>query len=106
MCNKMDVLFHQMERSVRHFDMEHQLLRHENLRLCMQLNMADLQQLMLYQELLLLEESKWRRDSLQEKLNGCIKEENSIMVGDSLLIHGSVTVHLDDLLMFLPSGSP
>lgn len=95
--------FHQMERSVRHFDMEHQLLRHENLRLCMQLNMADLQQLMLYQELLLLEESKWRRDSLQEKLNGCIKEENNIMVGDS---YGSAKVHLDDLLMFLLSGSP
>lgn len=98
--------FRQMERSVRHFDMEHQLLRHENLRLCTQLNMADLQQLMLYQELLLLEESKWRRDSLQEKLNGCMKEDNNIMVGDSLPIHSSAKVHLDDLLMFLTSGHP
>lgn len=70
-----------MEKSVRHFDMEHQLLRNENLRLSMQLNMADLEQLMLFQELLILEESKTKRDALQQKLNTCIKEENSIVVG-------------------------
>lgn len=73
----------QMEKSVCHFDTEHQLLRNENLRLSMQLNMADLEQLMLFQDLLILEESKTKRDALQQKLNACIKEENSIVVGKS-----------------------
>lgn len=77
---------HQMEKEVRHFDMEHQLLRNENLRLSMQLNMADLEQLMLFQELLILEESKTKRDALQQKLNACIKEENSIVVGAVVLL--------------------
>lgn len=77
---------HQMEKEVRHFDMEHQLLRNENLRLSMQLNMADLEQLMLFQELLILEESKTKRDASQQKLNACIKEENSIVVGAVVLL--------------------
>lgn len=69
-----------------HFDTEHQLLRNENLRLSMQLNMADLEQLMLFQELLILEESKTKRDALQQKLNACIQEENSIVVSAVVLL--------------------
>lgn len=84
-----------MEKSVRHFDTEHQLLRNENLRLSMQLNMADLEQLMLFQELLILEESKTKRDALQQKLNISVKEENSIVVGSS------VTRYVDDVCVSL-----
>lgn len=99
MCN---VSRHQMERSVRHFDTEHQLLRNENLRLSMQLNMADLEQLMLFQELLILEESKTKRDALQKKLNACIKEENSIVVGESPRICSRAALFVDDALVSLP----
>lgn len=62
------------------FDAELLLLRHQKLRLDWQLKLADLHQLTLYQELLLLKEFERREDSLQEKLNGRIKEENSITV--------------------------
>lgn len=70
-----------MESSIRQFDAEFQLLRHQKLRLDWQLKLADLRQLTLYQELLLLKEFERREESLQEKLDGCIKEENSITVG-------------------------
>ncbi|XP_033502384.2 cilia- and flagella-associated protein 44 isoform X1 [Epinephelus lanceolatus] len=71
-------LLEQIESSVLQFDAELLLLRHQKLRLDWQLKMADLHQLTLYQELLLLKEFERQEDSLQEKLNGCIKEENSI----------------------------
>lgn len=77
------------------FDAELRLLRHEKLRLYWQLKLADLRQLMLYQELLLFKEFERGKDSLQEKLNGRIKEENSITVGDSLRTRGPV--HLPSL---------
>ncbi|XP_044029955.1 cilia- and flagella-associated protein 44 [Siniperca chuatsi] len=73
-----DSLLEQMESSVRQFDAELLLLRHQKLRLDWQLKLADLRQLTLYQELLLLKEFERREDSLQEKLNGRINEENSI----------------------------
>lgn len=75
---------------MRQFDAELRLLRHEKLRLYWHLKLADLCQLMLYQELLLFKEFERGKDSLQEKLNGRIKEENSIMVGDSLRTRGPV----------------
>ncbi|XP_042365640.1 cilia- and flagella-associated protein 44 [Plectropomus leopardus] len=73
-----DSLLKQMETSLCQFDAEFLLLLHQKLRLDWQLKMADLHQLTLYQELLILKEFERREDSLQEKLNGCIKEENSI----------------------------
>lgn len=66
------------------FDAELMLLRHEKLHLDCELKQADLRQLTLYQELLILKEYESREDRVQEKLNGCIKEENSITVGESL----------------------
>ncbi|XP_041816587.1 cilia- and flagella-associated protein 44 [Chelmon rostratus] len=73
-----DSLLEQMEVSVCEFDTEHQLLRHQKLHLDWQLNGASLRQLTLNQELLLLIKSERREDSLQEKLNGYVKEENSV----------------------------
>ncbi|XP_071321915.1 cilia- and flagella-associated protein 44 [Trachinotus anak] len=74
-----DSLIKQMESSVCLFDAELLLLRHEKLRLDWQLKMADLRQLTLYQELLLLKEFERREDTLQERLNTRVKEENIIM---------------------------
>lgn len=71
-----------MERSICQFDRELQLLYREKLQLYPQLKLADLQQLTLYQELLLLQEFEEREEKLQEKLNMCIKEENNITVCD------------------------
>ncbi|XP_056259641.1 cilia- and flagella-associated protein 44 [Seriola aureovittata] len=74
-----DSLLEQMESSVCHFDAKLMLLRHQKLRLDWQLKMADLRQLTLYQELLLLKEFDRREDSLHEKLNARVKEENNIV---------------------------
>lgn len=76
------------------FDAELKLLRHQKQRLDCQLKLADLRQLTLYQELLLLKEFERREESLHEKLNSRIKEENSITVRDSLHVCG--LVHVDD----------
>lgn len=73
-----------MERSICQFDKELQLLRREKLGLYPQLKLADLHQLTLYQELLLLRDFQGREEKLQEKLNACIKEENNITVRDSV----------------------
>lgn len=72
----------QMESSIRQFDRELLLLYREKLHLYPQLKLADLHQLTLYQELLLLKEFEGREEKLQEKLNVCIKEENTITVCD------------------------
>lgn len=72
----------QMESSVCRFDRDVQLLYREKLRLYPQLKLADLHQLTLYQELLLLQEFESREEKLQEKLDVCIKEENNITVCD------------------------
>lgn len=62
------------------FDAELRLLHHQKLHLDWQLKLADLRQLTLYQELLLLKDFEKREDSLQEKLEGRVGEQNSIMV--------------------------
>lgn len=86
-----------MEVSVCEFDTEHQLLRHQKLHLDWQLNGASLRQLTLNQELLLLIKSERREDSLQEKLNGYVKEENSVTVGGRSCTRG--LIHVDDLFI-------
>lgn len=72
-----------MQSSVCQFDAELMLLRHQKLRLDWELKMADLRQLTLYQELLFLKDFERREDGLQEILNGRIKEEGKITVGES-----------------------
>ncbi|XP_035523590.1 cilia- and flagella-associated protein 44-like [Morone saxatilis] len=83
LLHEQDSLLEQMESSVCQFDAELRLLHHQKLRLDWQLKLADLRQLTLYQELLLLKDFERREDDLQEKLNECIKEEDSITVGES-----------------------
>lgn len=70
-----------MESSECEFDAK-LLLRHEKLHLDWQLKLADLRQLMLYQELLLLKEVDRREGILQENLNARMKEEKGITVGE------------------------
>ncbi|XP_047426661.1 cilia- and flagella-associated protein 44-like [Mugil cephalus] len=71
-------LLEQMESSVSQFDAELMLLRHQKRRLDWKLKLSDLQLLTLFQEMLLLKQFERREDSLQEKLNGYVREENSI----------------------------
>ncbi|KAK5851669.1 hypothetical protein PBY51_023206 [Eleginops maclovinus] len=78
LLHEQDSLLEQMESSVWQFDAELMLLRHEKLRLDWQLKLADLRQLTLYQELLLLKEFERREDSMQENLTARMKEEISI----------------------------
>ncbi|XP_034565559.1 cilia- and flagella-associated protein 44 [Notolabrus celidotus] len=78
LLHERDSLLEQMESSVSQFDAELQLLRHQKLRLDWQLKMADLRQLTLYQELLLMKEFEKREDSLEQKLNARVEEESSI----------------------------
>ena len=85
----------QMESSVWQFDAELVLLRHQKLLLDWQLKLADLRELTLYQELLLLKEFERREDSMQENLSARTKEEISITVGNSLN-------HVEYLLMCSP----
>lgn len=77
-----------MESSICQFDRELLLLYRKKLHLYPQLKLADLHQLTLYQELLLLKEFEGREEKLQEKLNVCIKEENNITVCDSFNTQG------------------
>ncbi|KAF1377233.1 hypothetical protein PFLUV_G00198560 [Perca fluviatilis] len=78
LLHEQDSLLEQMESCVCQFDAELLLLRHQKLRLDWQLKMADLHQMTLYQELLLLKEFERREDKLQENLSARIKEEKSI----------------------------
>ncbi|XP_053196505.1 cilia- and flagella-associated protein 44 [Scomber japonicus] len=72
-----DSILEEMESSECEFDAK-LLLRHEKLHLDWQLKLADLRQLMLYQELLLLKEVDRREGILQENLNARMKEEKGI----------------------------
>lgn len=72
-----------MESSVCQFDAKLLLLHHQKRRLDCQLKLSDLHLLTLFQEMLLLKQFDRREDSLQEKLNGYVKEENNIMVRGS-----------------------
>lgn len=90
-----------MEILVCQFDAELQLLRHQKLRLDWQLKQADLCQLTLYQEVLLLKEFEKREDKLQETIDECIKEENSITVGLRL---STVFFFISCVLVFLQAA--
>lgn len=68
------------------FDAELLLLRHQKLHLDWQLKLADLRQLTLYQELLLLKDFERREDGLQEKLNGRVREQDGVMVRGSAIV--------------------
>ncbi|XP_062269281.1 cilia- and flagella-associated protein 44 [Platichthys flesus] len=79
LLEEQDSLLEQMETSVCQFDAELLQLRHQRIHLDLKLTLADLHQLKLYQELLLLKELETKESSLQEKFDACIREENSIM---------------------------
>nr|XP_019967523.1 PREDICTED: cilia- and flagella-associated protein 44-like [Paralichthys olivaceus] len=74
-----DSLLEQMETSVIQFDAELLQLRHQKQNLDRELALADLRQMTLYQELLLLQELERKEGSLQEKFDACLREENSIV---------------------------
>ncbi|XP_071388965.1 cilia- and flagella-associated protein 44 [Centroberyx affinis] len=73
-----DCLLEQMQTSVRRFDSELLLLRHQKLSLDRWMKLADLRHVTLFQELLLLKEFEKRENGLQERLNAGIEEENNI----------------------------
>ncbi|XP_041693955.1 cilia- and flagella-associated protein 44 isoform X1 [Coregonus clupeaformis] len=73
-----DSLLEQMSSSVWQFDAELCLLRHEKLWLDIQMKLADLRHVTLFQELLLLKEFEKRENSLQERLNACVEEEEDL----------------------------
>ncbi|XP_072513801.1 cilia- and flagella-associated protein 44 [Salminus brasiliensis] len=73
-----DTLITQMEEAVWCFDAELCLLRDEKLRLDVQMKLADLQHVTLFQELLLLKEFEKRENTLQERLNSCVQEEREL----------------------------
>uniref|UniRef100_A0A8C7N0F8 Cilia- and flagella-associated protein 44 n=1 Tax=Oncorhynchus kisutch TaxID=8019 RepID=A0A8C7N0F8_ONCKI len=68
----------QMSSSMWQFDAELCLLRHEKLWLDIQMKLADLRHVTLFQELLLLKEFEKRENSLQERLNACVEEEEDL----------------------------
>uniref|UniRef100_A0A8K9X508 Cilia- and flagella-associated protein 44 n=1 Tax=Oncorhynchus mykiss TaxID=8022 RepID=A0A8K9X508_ONCMY len=68
----------QMSSSMWQFDAELCLLRHEKLCLDIQMKLADLRHVTLFQELLLLKEFEKRENSLQERLNACVEEEEDL----------------------------
>lgn len=63
------------------FDGEHLRLRRQKLHLDWRLALGDLRLLTLYQELLLLKDLERREESVQAKLDDCMREENEITVG-------------------------
>ncbi|XP_034144335.1 cilia- and flagella-associated protein 44 isoform X2 [Esox lucius] len=73
-----DTLLEQMSVSMWQFDAELRLLRHEKLELDIQMKLADLRHVTLFQELLLLKEFEKRENSLQEALNACMEEEEDL----------------------------
>uniref|UniRef100_A0A8B9KLV5 Cilia- and flagella-associated protein 44 n=1 Tax=Astyanax mexicanus TaxID=7994 RepID=A0A8B9KLV5_ASTMX len=72
------VSFSQMEESVWRFDAELRLLRDEKLRMDVQMKLADLQHVTLFQELQLLKEFEKRENTLQERLNTRVQEEREL----------------------------
>ncbi|KAI1891221.1 hypothetical protein AGOR_G00141550 [Albula goreensis] len=73
-----DHLLSQMEDSMWQFDAELQILRDEKEKLDVQMKMADLRHITLFQELLLLKDFEKRENTLQERLNSRTQEERSI----------------------------
>ena len=77
-----------MEEAVWRFDGELRLLRDEKLRLDVQMKLADLRHVTLFQELLLLKEFEKRENTLQERLNTRAQEERELRVGLSFFTIG------------------
>ncbi|KAM6977661.1 cilia- and flagella-associated protein 44 [Aplochiton taeniatus] len=73
-----DTLLEEMKSAVGQFDAELCLLRHEKLGLDIQMKMADLRHVTLFQELLLLKDFEKRENSLQERLSARMEEEGDI----------------------------
>ncbi|KAG7487289.1 hypothetical protein MATL_G00021590 [Megalops atlanticus] len=76
LCHQQEELLSQMREAVWRFDAELQILRHEKLCLDMQMKMADLRHVTLFQELLLLKDFEKRENTLQERLQARVQEEN------------------------------
>ncbi|KAJ8279356.1 hypothetical protein COCON_G00064220 [Conger conger] len=74
-----DDLLSQMEEAMWCFDAELQLLRHEKEALDVQMKLADLRHITLYQELLLLKDFEKRENSLQDRLSARMQEESQIL---------------------------
>ncbi|XP_053710641.1 cilia- and flagella-associated protein 44 [Synchiropus splendidus] len=72
-----DSLIEQMERSVSQFDAQ-LVLRQQKLLLDWELKLADMHQLTLYQELLVLQEVNQREELLQERLLARLEEQNGV----------------------------
>ncbi|XP_041923604.1 cilia- and flagella-associated protein 44 isoform X1 [Alosa sapidissima] len=73
-----DSLLQEIENAVWCFDAELCLLRHEKLSLDIQMKLADLRHVTLFQELLLLKEFEKRENTLQGRLNARMKEEDEL----------------------------
>ncbi|KPP67019.1 cilia- and flagella-associated protein 44-like [Scleropages formosus] len=73
-----DNLLRKMEQAVKYFDADLKLLRHEKLELDVHIKMADLQHITLFEELLLLKEFEKRENSLQERLNSRMEEDDLV----------------------------
>ncbi|XP_030622994.1 cilia- and flagella-associated protein 44 [Chanos chanos] len=73
-----DTLLKQMEEQMWRFDAELRLLRHEKLQLDVQMKLADLRHVTLFQELLLLKEFEKRENMLQERLNARREEQRDL----------------------------
>lgn len=71
-----------MEEAIWHFDAELCLLRDEKMRLDVQMKLADLRYITLFQELLLLKEFERRENTLQERLSARMQEERELRVRD------------------------
>ncbi|XP_046733325.1 cilia- and flagella-associated protein 44 isoform X1 [Silurus meridionalis] len=73
-----DKLIKQMEESVCVFDANLRLLRHEKTELDVQMKLAALRHVTMFQELLLLKEFEKSEITLQERWNACVQEEREL----------------------------
>uniref|UniRef100_A0AAY4ATV8 Cilia- and flagella-associated protein 44 n=1 Tax=Denticeps clupeoides TaxID=299321 RepID=A0AAY4ATV8_9TELE len=73
-----DTLIKQMEEAVCYFDAELCLLRHDKLWLDVQMKLADLRHITLFQEWLLLKDFEKRENTLQERLSSRLQEQTDI----------------------------
>ncbi|XP_035267854.1 cilia- and flagella-associated protein 44 [Anguilla anguilla] len=74
-----DELLSKMGEAMCRFDAELQILRHEKEALDVQMKLADLRHITLFQELLLLKDFEKRENLLQERLNARMQEESQIL---------------------------
>lgn len=73
----------QIKDLIKNFDAELRLLRHHKLKADINVKMADLRHVTLFEELLLLKEFEKRENSLLEKVNSRIEEQLEIQVRHS-----------------------